>query len=242
MENHRKITENDIIAPIPQVTKVGNLEFHLLENLPEDFNGKDITDIDPRLINALKMTYDSYLNERGYLKQEHLSPQANNLQILWDKFDSSPKTKQIVGIKNGEVVSRIRITDEDCPAGEYIDMTKLSSGPYRESSRFIIHPNHRGVSTFKNMVAFQYHMSQNLGQVFWTSFDATLDLYFKGDNSDTLETLTTFKMDSFAAYDSLASLQRWDIKKTQTYNQTSPDKLTKFMQRTISTPIEILKS
>ena len=242
MKNIREITENDLIAPIPEITRIGNLELHLLENLPEDFNGEDTTYIDPRLIEAFKMTYDSYLNERGYLKQEHLSPQANELGILWDKFDSNPKTKQIVGIKDGQVVSRIRITDEECPAGEYVDLAKLSSGPYRESSRFIIHPNHRGVNTFKNMVAFQYHMSKDLGQVFWTSFDATLDLYFKGDKSDTLKTLTTFKMGSFAAYDSLASLQRWNIKRTQEYQQSSPEKLTKFIQRSISTPIEILRN
>ena len=235
MKNNDK--NNDKFNIIPKISKIGNLEFLVVNRLPDDFNGRNFNNISEELIQALQLTYKVYVTEKEYIPKKNIPKEQFDNKMLWNRFDFLETTHQIVGVVNGEVVSRFRLSDRECPLNKNFNFTPYSDKPIRESSRFIILPEHRGTTTFKNLAAYQYHVSKDLGQVFWTGLEDTTPLYERAG----ADTLGFYTYTDFPGHKKKASIQRWDLDNLHLKHETNEKASQNFINKIMSTPIEILK-
>jgi hypothetical protein len=155
--------------------------------------------------------------------------------MLWNTYDSIPNTTQIVGIKENEVVCRFRLSDNVYPLGEIFNLQKYDVGlPIRESSRFIIREDNRGMRTFKYLAAYEYHVSKDLEQIFWTGLHDSTPIYEKAG----AQTLAHYQYTDFPNHPGLATLQRWDLKNLLEVSKTQEKAFQRFIESIINTPIE----
>jgi hypothetical protein len=127
------------------------------------------------LEDAFRLSYQRYVEERGYVGENSLNRAQRDKQMLWDKHDfDTLRTLHIFARKldgDRRMVGRVRLIDGNCPISHYEvlqnDLPKMT----RETSRLTCDPTFRHARLLEAIFAHIFHTSQEVDTVCFTSFN-----------------------------------------------------------------------
>jgi len=138
--------------------KKNNLEIKIIENKEE-------------LKEAFRLTFLSYVMYQEVVDPNLLSKEQLKSGMLWDDYDFSSNTTQLIMKNKGKIVGRTRLVDGKIPILENFNLDKYSNQPIREIGRVILEPENRIAQlSLLNILNIAYNLSKPLGQIFCTSF------------------------------------------------------------------------
>lgn len=129
---------------------------------------------------AFRITYEVYVAELNRFRPEKLTSEQRIRGQKYDEYDFRADTRQIVALKDGKAVGRVRIIYNDLPIEKDFSIpSKFIKGNTKtEISKFMIERKHRGTGSYLGLLRFIYHHLKECDDVYISNLPK-LDKFYK---------------------------------------------------------------
>lgn len=130
---------------------------------------------------VFRLAYEIYVSELGRFKENKLTEEQREKKQKWDHWDFRVDTRQIIALKGGNAIGRVRIIYGDIPLQSDFDSSEqlMQSWDKSEVSKLMIKKEFRGAGLYIGLMRFVYHYVKDSDSVFISNLPKLEKFYNK---------------------------------------------------------------